>query len=301
MAMEAVAASARRPARRTWFPAPAPLRLTVANRNVEKKQKTQKVNSKAVTVKAKKHLAIVRILERGEYFGQYEKVLKVLVSWPTGTPSQQASTNNNISMENSFPSLCEREMHRFFHLKNASELRLDNIPVLVNDQLWGSVGAAAAARRASPGGHLYYGGGARNSTGKEVLFQGGGRGDGTTAPASAPELIIVLPPAGCVACPIARPRADSRTIFTGFRSSSSSVGPVYRNAYAFHRSYLEMEKVFKVYCTRKAAAGVHDGPCRSIYSTEGRFIYGMEAETRCAPETPTGRTPSSSPSASSRW
>ncbi|KAG8047406.1 hypothetical protein GUJ93_ZPchr0008g12721 [Zizania palustris] len=88
---------------------------TVANRNVEKKQKTQK------------------ILERGEYFGQYEKVLKVSVSWPIGTPSQQASTNHNINMENSFPSLCEREMHRFFHLKNASELRLDNIPVLLNE------------------------------------------------------------------------------------------------------------------------------------------------------------------------
>ncbi|KAL5224661.1 hypothetical protein ABZP36_011300 [Zizania latifolia] len=91
---------------------------TVADKNVEKKQKTQKVKSKAVTVEAKKHLASVRviqrnlvyiiglpanlcngsILERREYFGQYGKVLKVSVSRPTGTPSQQASTNNSISV-----------------------------------------------------------------------------------------------------------------------------------------------------------------------------------------------------------
>ncbi|KAL5206425.1 hypothetical protein ABZP36_034634 [Zizania latifolia] len=93
---------------------------TVADKNVEKKQKTQKVKSKAVTVEAKKHLASVRViqrnlvyiiglpanlcngsvavLERREYFGQYGKVLKVSVSRPTGTPSQQTSTNNSISV-----------------------------------------------------------------------------------------------------------------------------------------------------------------------------------------------------------
>jgi hypothetical protein len=88
-------------------------------KNVDKKQKTQKVKSKAaVTVEAKKHLASVRviqrnlvyiiglpanlcnesILERREYFGQYGKVLKVSVSRPTGAPSQQAPTNNSISV-----------------------------------------------------------------------------------------------------------------------------------------------------------------------------------------------------------
>ncbi|KAL6630599.1 hypothetical protein ACP70R_028450 [Stipagrostis hirtigluma subsp. patula] len=94
---------------------------TVAEKNAEKKHKTQKVKPKAAvapTVESKKHLASVRviqrnlvyiiglpanlcnesILERREYFGQYGKVLKVSVSRPTGPPSQQASANNNISV-----------------------------------------------------------------------------------------------------------------------------------------------------------------------------------------------------------
>nr|AVY91757.1 MOT2 transcription factor [Saccharum hybrid cultivar SP80-3280] len=97
---------------------------TVAEKNAEKKHKTQKVKPKAAppptamsTVESKKHLASVRViqrnlvyiiglpahlchesvLERREYFGQYGKVLKVSVSRPTGPPSQ-ASANNNISV-----------------------------------------------------------------------------------------------------------------------------------------------------------------------------------------------------------
>ncbi|XP_072952136.1 probable glycosyltransferase At5g03795 isoform X2 [Typha angustifolia] len=58
-------------------------------------------------------------------------------------------------------------------------------------------------------------------------------------------------------------------------------GPVYRNAYAFHRSYLEMEKLFKVYIYEEGEPPIfHDGPCRSIYSTEGRFIYAIEMENQ---------------------
>uniref|UniRef100_A0A0E0KL71 Uncharacterized protein n=1 Tax=Oryza punctata TaxID=4537 RepID=A0A0E0KL71_ORYPU len=34
-------------------------------------------------------------------------------------------------LENSFTSFCEKEVHRFFHLKNASELRMDDIPILL--------------------------------------------------------------------------------------------------------------------------------------------------------------------------
>ncbi|KAK8451516.1 hypothetical protein SEVIR_6G225500v4 [Setaria viridis] len=101
---------------------------TVAEKNAEKKHKTQKVKPKVAlaaaastttsTVEAKKHLIGVRViqknlvyitglpahlcneivLERREYFGQYGKVLKVSVSRPTGPPSQQASANNNISV-----------------------------------------------------------------------------------------------------------------------------------------------------------------------------------------------------------
>ncbi|KAG0467158.1 hypothetical protein HPP92_018738 [Vanilla planifolia] len=59
------------------------------------------------------------------------------------------------------------------------------------------------------------------------------------------------------------------------------VGPVYRNPYAFHRSYLEMEKLFKVYVYEEGEPPLfHDGPCRSIYSMEGRFIHNMEMGNR---------------------
>jgi hypothetical protein len=58
------------------------------------------------------------------------------------------------------------------------------------------------------------------------------------------------------------------------------MGPVYRNAHVFHRSYLEMERQLKVYVYEEGEPPVfHDGPCRSIYSTEGRFIHSMETET----------------------
>ncbi|XP_047943856.1 probable glycosyltransferase At5g03795 [Salvia hispanica] len=54
-------------------------------------------------------------------------------------------------------------------------------------------------------------------------------------------------------------------------------GPIYRNPNAFHRSYIEMENVFKVYVYEEGEAPVfHGGPCRSIYSSEGRFIHEIE-------------------------
>lgn len=59
------------------------------------------------------------------------------------------------------------------------------------------------------------------------------------------------------------------------------VGPMYWNANAFHRSYLEMEKRFKVYVYTEGDPPLfHNGPCKSIYSTEGNFIHQMEINTQ---------------------
>jgi hypothetical protein len=55
------------------------------------------------------------------------------------------------------------------------------------------------------------------------------------------------------------------------------IGPMYRNAKSFHRSYLEMEKNLKVYVYEEGEPPIfHEGPCRNLYSTEGTFIYEIE-------------------------
>ncbi|XP_028777118.1 probable glycosyltransferase At5g03795 [Neltuma alba] len=55
------------------------------------------------------------------------------------------------------------------------------------------------------------------------------------------------------------------------------VGPMYWNAKAFHRSYIEMEKQFKVFVYEEGEPPVfHNGPCKSIYAMEGNFIHAIE-------------------------
>ncbi|KAK7245009.1 hypothetical protein RIF29_39839 [Crotalaria pallida] len=59
------------------------------------------------------------------------------------------------------------------------------------------------------------------------------------------------------------------------------VGPMYHNAKAFHRSYIEMEKKFKVFVYEEGEPPVfHNGPCKSIYSMEGNFIHAIEMNDR---------------------
>ncbi|KAL6606105.1 hypothetical protein ACP70R_041758 [Stipagrostis hirtigluma subsp. patula] len=62
---------------------------------------------------------------------------------------------------------------------------------------------------------------------------------------------------------------------------------VYRNPAGFHRSYTEMEKRFRVYVYEEGEPPIlHEGPCKNIYTIEGRFIEQLEL---MAPSPPQGR------------
>ncbi|PIN11108.1 Acetylglucosaminyltransferase EXT1/exostosin 1 [Handroanthus impetiginosus] len=77
-----------------------------------------------------------------------------------------------------------------------------------------------------------------------------------------------------------RVRAAIRGAQNGNRISDPDyipTGPIYWNSSAFHRSYLEMEKQFKVFVYEEGEQPIfHNGPCASIYAIEGNFIYKLE-------------------------
>ncbi|XP_047958648.1 probable glycosyltransferase At5g03795 [Salvia hispanica] len=78
-------------------------------------------------------------------------------------------------------------------------------------------------------------------------------------------------------------RAAIRNAKNGNTSSDPDYvpsGPVYWNPSSFHRSYLEMEKLFKVFIYKEGEQPIfHNGPCGSIYSMEGNFIYKLETSS----------------------
>ncbi|CAN1828417.1 Probable glycosyltransferase At5g25310 [Linum perenne] len=78
---------------------------------------------------------------------------------------------------------------------------------------------------------------------------------------------------------LARARASIRRAAMAATDQNSSIGggSVYHNPRAFYQSYREMEKRFKVYVYKEGEPPmVHDGPCKDIYTVEGRFIQEME-------------------------
>ncbi|XP_076915415.1 putative glycosyltransferase At5g20260 [Bidens hawaiensis] len=59
----------------------------------------------------------------------------------------------------------------------------------------------------------------------------------------------------------------------------ASEGTIYRNPFAFYQSHNEMTKTFKVWTYKEGDIPLmHDGPMKSIYSSEGQFIEEMERE-----------------------
>ncbi|XP_058203294.1 probable glycosyltransferase At5g25310 [Rhododendron vialii] len=74
-----------------------------------------------------------------------------------------------------------------------------------------------------------------------------------------------------------RMAASSRNLSLDVHDGDALTGRIYRNPGSFYQSYMEMEKRFKVYVYEEGDPPiVHDGPCKDIYTSEGRFIHEME-------------------------
>ncbi|XP_031482453.1 probable glycosyltransferase At5g11130 isoform X1 [Nymphaea colorata] len=61
------------------------------------------------------------------------------------------------------------------------------------------------------------------------------------------------------------------------RQSFVPRGPIYHNPYAFHQSYIEMEKRLKIWVYKEGEPPLfHDGIFRGLYSVDGHFIDQMD-------------------------
>ncbi|XP_075496852.1 putative glycosyltransferase At5g25310 [Primulina tabacum] len=75
---------------------------------------------------------------------------------------------------------------------------------------------------------------------------------------------------------LAKARSAIRKAANSVNKSNGSA-EIYRHPVAFYQSYMEMERRFKIYVYEEGEIPIlHDGPCKSIYSSEGRFIHEME-------------------------
>nr|XP_016481166.1 PREDICTED: probable glycosyltransferase At5g25310 [Nicotiana tabacum] len=76
---------------------------------------------------------------------------------------------------------------------------------------------------------------------------------------------------------LARARGAIRKAAGVRNQSIINPGGIYRNPGAFYQSYKEMERRFKAYVYEDGDfIIVHNGPCKDIYASEGRFISEME-------------------------
>ncbi|XP_042489848.1 probable glycosyltransferase At5g25310 [Macadamia integrifolia] len=75
-----------------------------------------------------------------------------------------------------------------------------------------------------------------------------------------------------------RQAALSRNVSYGVEDDHDTpAGDIYRNPGAFYQSYMEMEKSLRVFVYEEGEPPfVHDGPCKDLYTVEGRFIQEME-------------------------